>query len=265
MFGVVPKALWQKVYPADENNLCNWACRSLLIEDGRRKILIDNGFGDKQDACFFSQHQLNGGEGLVEGLAKYDISPDDITDMVITHLHYDHCGGGSFYDPEKKHYELLFKNATYWISKPHWEWIGKTNTLEADSFLKENIVAMKQSNKLSFITESKNLMHYFKVRIFDGHTHGMIIPYIAYRGKTIVFVSDLIPSTAHIPLTYNMAYDIEPLKTISEKEEFLQEAVKNEYILFFQHDVNCECCTVHSTLKGITVKETFSLREYFGD
>ena len=260
MFSVVPKTLWQEKYPADENNLCNWALRSLLIDTGGRVILIDNGYGNKQSKKFFSHVHLNGGDGLEGALNKYGYTFDDITDMVITHLHTDHCGGGVKYNADRTAYELTFKNATYWVSKPHWEWAMNPNKQEGSAFLEENLMPMLESGQLKFIENDIELYPGFRIRLYNGHTVGQIIPFIDTGEKTVVFMADLIPSTAHIPLVWNMAYDIRPMDMLQEKEDFLNEAAENDYILFFQHDLYNECATVHKTEKGVRLKETFNLK-----
>ncbi|HSH52862.1 MAG TPA: MBL fold metallo-hydrolase [Bacteroidales bacterium] len=259
MFGVVPKILWQKKYPADKDNLCNWALRSLLIDTGERVILIDNGYGDKQDEKFFSHVYLNGGDGLEGALKKHGYSFDDVTDMVLTHLHTDHCGGGVKYNSDRSGFEMVFKNATYWVSKQQCEWAVNPNKQEASAFLKENIFPMQESGQLKFIDKNTELYPGIELRLYNGHTVGQIIPFIHTGQKTYVFMADLIPSTAHIPLPWNMAYDVYPMDMLNEKEAFLNEAVKNDYILFFQHDLYNECVTVYQTGKGVRVKETFKL------
>lgn len=264
MFGVVPKVIWQKKYPADKNNLCNWAMRSLLIVDGDRKILIDNGIGDKQDEKFFKHYYLNGDDTLEKSLAKYSYTPDDITDVVLSHLHFDHCGGGVKYNEDKTRLELVFKNATYWTSEQQWNWANNPNRRERASFLKENILPMQETGNLRLIKKSTEIFPDFYVELFYGHTEGQVIPFIKINKHTLVFMADLLPSTAHIPLPYVMSYDIYPLISINEKEKFLNEAVENNYILFFEHDLYNECCTVCNTDKGIRLKEAFTLKEYFG-
>lgn len=261
MFGVVPKVLWQKVYPADEQNLCNWALRSLLVETGDRLILIDNGYGNKQDEKFFRHVYLNGGDGLEGGLAKAGFRPEDITDMVLTHLHADHCGGSIRYNPERTGFETVFPNATYWISRSHWEWAVNPNIREKDAFLPENILPIKESGQLKFVDQETSLAPGFDIRIFNGHTRGQMIPFIRYKNRTVVFTADLIPSYAHIPLVYNMSYDVEPLITLNEKEAFLKEALENHYILFFEHDIFHECCDLTDTPKGIRPHSFFTLNE----
>jgi len=263
MFGVVPKVLWKRYYPSDEDNLCTWALRSLLVDTGERKILIDNGYGDKQDEKFFSHVYLQEGTSIDKALARYGYSRHDITDMVLTHLHADHCGGGIQYNPDRTEFELTFPNANYWISRKHWESAMNPNKREADAFLSENIMPMFESGQVKFIDEDQTLFPGFNVRIYNGHTRGQIIPFLQYEGKTIVFMADLIPSAAHLPLAWNMSYDVLPLETLKEKESFLKEAVENEYILFFEHDVYNECCSVKDTPKGVRVDQTFTLEEYF--
>jgi glyoxylase-like metal-dependent hydrolase (beta-lactamase superfamily II) len=258
MFGVVPKSIWQKTNPADENNLCTWAMRCLLIEDGDRLILVDNGIGDKQDAKFFSHYHLHGSNTLQTSLKKAGYSAGDITDVFLTHLHFDHCGGGVKYVGEKL--ELVFENATYWSNADQWQWATKPNQREKASFIKENILPMQQSGHLKFADE-KNSALPFAIFYASGHTDKMMIPKIKYKEKTICFMADLLPSIGHIPLPYIMGYDTRPLLTLEEKERFLVEAAKNEYILFLEHDAVNECCTVKQTEKGVRIERTFKLSE----
>jgi glyoxylase-like metal-dependent hydrolase (beta-lactamase superfamily II) len=260
MFGVVPKTIWQKAYPADENNLCNWSMRCLLVVDGDRKILIDNGIGDKQDVNFLKHYHLNGEATLENSLNKSGYSKDDITDMVLTHLHFDHCGG-SIEKVDDDRYEPAFKNATYWISKPQWEWAIQPNRREKASFLKENILPIMESGQLKLVEAGGEIFPGFKVKFFNGHTEGQMIPFISYNDKTIVFMADLLPSAAHVPLPYVMAYDTKPLITLKEKEQFFREAVENQYILFLEHDLYNECCTLEQTEKGVRVQKTLPLSE----
>jgi len=263
MFGVVPKVLWERSYPADENNLCNWAMRCMLVIDGERKILIDNGIGDKQNKRFFSNYYLNGDDSLEKSLASHGLTPDDITDMVLTHLHFDHCGGSIIYNEERTELIPAFKNATYWAGKKHWEWAMTPGTRETASFLKENILPIQESGQLKLVDKEGELFPNFSVRFFDGHTDGQMIPFINYNGKTVVYIADMLPSVAHIPLPWIMSYDTSPKITMEEKKQILNEAAEKEYILFLEHDLNHECCTVQMTEKGARVKETFSLEEYF--
>lgn len=264
MFGVVPKNLWEKQYPCDENNYCSWALRSLLFDNGKQRIMVDNGYGDKQDEKFFSFVHLHGGFGLEGALEKYGYKPEDITDMVISHLHYDHCGGGVKNSSTGTGFEMVFPNATYWVSKKQWEWAKNPNKREATAYLEENILPMQESGQLKFIEDNIELYPGFNVRLYDGHTAGQIIPFISYQGKTVVYMADLIPSSAHINLAWNMSYDVRPLITLKEKEQFLKEAYENDYILFLEHDAYNECCTIEKTKKGYRAKETFTLEEYFG-
>ncbi len=259
MFGVVPKALWQSKYPADEDNLCSWSLRSLLIDTGDRVVLIDTGHGDKQDKKFFSHVHLFGGEGLEGAINKNGYSLEDVTDVVLTHLHADHCGGAVRFNESKTDYELTFSNANYWVSKSHWDWAATPNKQEGASFLKENIVPIKDSGKLKLVEKDGELFPGIKVRLFNGHTVGQMIPFIETGEETIVFMADLIPSVTHIPLVWNMAYDVRPMDMIKEKENFLNEAAEGNYTLFFQHDLYNECASVQQTEKGVRLKETFNL------
>ena len=261
MFGVVPKSIWQKLNTPDENNMCNWAMRCLLIEDGKRLILVDNGMGNKQDEKFFSYYFLNGEDSLEKSLAKYGFEKNDITDVFLTHLHFDHCGGSI----EKENDDLIpaFKNATYWSNESHWQWATEPNDREKASFLKENILPIKQSGQLQFIEVSDGIAftENIKVRFMFGHTEAMMLPEINYKSKTIVYMADLLPSVAHIPVPYVMAYDTRPLETLKEKKAFLTEAQGNDYILFFEHDAVNECCTLQLTEKGIRTKNIFKLSD----
>ena len=262
MFGVVPKSLWQRANPPDDNNMCSWALRCLLIEDGDKLILIDNGIGNKQSEKFFSYYYMHGEDSLEKSLNKAGFSPDDITDAFLTHLHFDHCGGSLKYNGSK--IELTFKNATYWSNEAHWQWATHPNAREKASFLKENILPIEESGHLKFTRingESKGLDGPFKIFFADGHTEKMMIPLILYKDKTIAYMADLIPSAAHIPIAYVMGYDVRPLQTMKEKEIFLNKAVEEEYILFFEHDPVIECCTLQQTEKGVRVKETFHLKD----
>ncbi|MBM3435976.1 MAG: MBL fold metallo-hydrolase [Bacteroidetes bacterium] len=260
MFGVVPKSIWNEVYPADENNLCNWAMRCLLIVDGNRKILIDNGIGNKQDEKFLKHYHLNGEDTLDQSLSALGYTRDDISDMFLTHLHFDHCGGSIIKSGEDK-FEPSFKNANYWISRAQWEWAINPNRREKASFLKENILPIRDSGKLKLVEMEGNLFPGINIRFYNGHTDGQMIPFIKYKGRTIVFMADLLPSAAHVPLPYVMAFDTRPLITLSEKEQFFNEAIQNEYILFFEHDLYNECCTIHQTEKGPRVKEILKLAD----
>jgi len=259
MFGVVPKVLWQKQYPADENNLCNWAMRCHLIKDEDRLILIDNGIGDKQEHSFLKHYHLNGDDTLEGSLAKYGFKPSDVTDMILTHLHFDHCGGSIKYNDDQTAYELAFPNATYWVSRAQHDWATDPNHRESASFLKENIFPIQEGGKLKLIEEEGEILPHISVRIYNGHTEGQIIPLISYHGRTIAFMADLLPATPHIPMSWIMAYDTKPLLTLEDKSRFYSEAIPGDYILFFEHDLYNECCTIQETEKGVRVKETFKL------
>lgn len=262
MFGVVPKSIWTKLNPSDENNLCSWAMRCLLIEDGNRLILVDNGMGDKQDAKFFGHYFLHGEDNLDRSLAKHGFHRDDITDVFLTHLHFDHCGGSIRRQGDKL--VTSFKNATYISNEAHWKWATEPNDREKASFLKENILPIQESGQLKMIPvddDGSLLVNDVRIRYAFGHTEAMMLPQITYKGKQIVFMADLLPSVGHIPIPYVMAYDTRPLETMKEKKEFLNEAEANGYILFFEHDPSNECCTLQKTEKGIRVKDIFSLGE----
>ncbi len=260
MFGVVPKTLWSRVYSSDENNLIVLTLRSLVVETEGHIILVDTGWGDKQDDKFFRHVYLHGGQGLTEGLKSIGYNPEDITDVVLTHLHADHCGGG-VKKRESGGYELVFPEATYHVSRVQWEWAVKNNPREADSFLEENIIPIIHSGRLNLVDEEEELFPGFSLRICYGHTPGLMIPVIKYKDKTLVYTGDLIPTVAHIPLIWNMSYDIESLKTIEEKESLLNEALVGDYILVFQHDEHVECCNLEMTPKGIRAKEKFCFSE----
>jgi glyoxylase-like metal-dependent hydrolase (beta-lactamase superfamily II) len=257
MFGVVPKALWSRVYQSDENNLIDLTLRSLVVETGGHVILIDTGWGDKQDEKFFRHVNLHGGEGLIAGLKKRGYKAEDITDVFLTHLHADHCGGGVSRAKAGNSYELTFPNAKYHISRSQWEWAIKNNLREEDSFLEENILPIGQSGHLNLIEKEGELFPGFSIMICYGHTPGLMIPMIKYNGKIIVYTGDLIPTIAHLPLIWNMSYDLESLKTIEEKERLLTAALLGGYIMVFQHDVHVECCTLEMTPKGIRAKDKF--------
>jgi glyoxylase-like metal-dependent hydrolase (beta-lactamase superfamily II) len=274
MFGVVPKSMWNKLNPADENNMCRWALRSLLIEEGDKLILIDNGMGDKQDARFFGRYYLHGEDELDKSLARYGFTKDDITDVVLTHLHFDHCGGSITRVGDKL--MPAFKYATFWSNEKHWQWATEPNDREKASFLKENILPIKESRQLKMvdipvhweedektelIAQPSAIIPGLSFLFVNGHTAAMMLPVIQFRDKTIVFVADLLPSVAHIPLPYVMAYDMFPLTTLKEKKIFLSQALQNDYILFFEHDPVNECCTLQSTEKGIRSKDLFKISE----
>jgi glyoxylase-like metal-dependent hydrolase (beta-lactamase superfamily II) len=268
MFGVVPKSIWNQLNPADENNLCSWALRSLLIEDEGRLILVDAGMGNKQSEKFFGYYYMHGGDTLEKSLAAHGFQRNDITDVILTHLHFDHCGGAI----EKEGDRLFpaFKNATYWSNTEQWKWATNPNAREKASFLKENILPMKESGQLKFIdniltAENKLASAPFsdkvQIRFTYGHTEAMMLPQIQYKGKTLVYMADFIPSSAHIPVNYVCGYDIRPLVSMDEKELFIKEALDNDYILFFEHDPVYECCSLQQTERGIRMKDSFRLNE----
>jgi len=261
MFGVVPKSIWQKSNPADENNMCSWAMRCLLIEDGNRLILVDNGIGDKQDAKFLGHYYLHGEDTLDKSLAAKGFSRSDITDVFLTHLHFDHCGGSIVREGDKL--RPAFKNAFYWSNKKHWNWAVEPNDREKASFLKENILPIQDSGQLRFIEDQDGIEFHqgINIRFAYGHTDAMMLPQIQYKDQTIVYMADLLPSVGHIPLPYVMAYDMFPLQTLTEKKAFLQEATDRNYILYLEHDPINECCTLQQTEKGIRLDRTFKLSE----
>ncbi|HTH57393.1 MAG TPA: MBL fold metallo-hydrolase [Cyclobacteriaceae bacterium] len=260
MFGVVPKSIWQKTNPADDNNMCTWAMRCLLIEDRGRLILIDNGIGTKQDARFFQHYFLHGNNSLTKSLNQLGFSESDVTDMFLSHLHFDHCGGGVKKEGEKL--SLTFSNAKYWSNADHWKWATQPNAREKASFLKENILPMQESGHLNFIDINRpSPFSQFDIFYASGHTDKMMIPKIRYKDKVVCFVADLLPSTGHIPLPYVMGYDTRPLITLDEKEKFLKEAAVNNYVLFLEHDSANECCTVKEVDGRVKLDRTFSLSE----
>jgi len=271
MFGVVPKTLWNKVQPADENNLCTWAMRCLLIEDGNKLILVDNGIGDKQDAKFFSNYYLHGSDTLDKSLAALGFHRDDITDVLLTHLHFDHCGGSIVREGDTL--KPAFKNALYWSNERHWKWATQPNDREKASFLKENILPIRESGQLKFVETSgathTSSLHTIdnviipglSVRLANGHTDAMMLPQLQYKGQTLVFMADLLPSVSHMPLPYVMSYDMFPLTTLQEKKSFFEEAAAGKYVLFLEHDPINECCIPEKTEKGIRAGKGFPLTD----
>lgn len=259
MFGVVPKTIWAKTNPPDENNMCSWSMRCLLIEFDNKKILIDTGIGNKQSEKFFKHFYLHGEHSLEKSLAQIEIDPDEITHVFLTHLHFDHCGGAIVHRNNK--HELLFKNAQHLTNKIHWELANNPNDREKASFLRENFNLIAEKKKLKFINEG-NLYNDIEVRFFHGHTAGQMIPIINIKNKKLVFTADLIPSIGHIPLPYVMGYDTQPLITLKEKKHFLDEAVNEGYILFLEHDYHHECCTVKKTERGVRVDKYGALSEF---
>jgi len=268
MFGVVPKALWQKTNPADSNNMIDIAARCLLIEDGDRLILIDTGMGNKQSDKFYSYYHLFGDDSIDSSLHNFGFHRDDITDVFMTHLHFDHCGGSIQWNKDRTHLEPGFKNASFWSNKDHWKWATVPNRRERASFLKENILPMEESGQLKFIQvpegntlERSNLG--FGIFFANGHTDKQMIPKINYKGKTICFMADLLPTAGHLPLPYVMGYDTRPLLTLDEKEVFLNEAADKNYYLFLEHDAHNEIITVQHTEKGVRLNEVFRCDEIF--
>lgn len=266
MFGVVPKTIWNKTNPADNNNLIDIAARCMLIEDGNRLILIDTGMGNKQSEKFFGYYSLWGDFTLDGSLARYGFHRDDVTDVFMTHLHFDHCGGSVNWNATKTGYEVAFKNAKFWTNDNHWEWATKPNAREKASFLTENILPMQDSGHLNFIKRPEGDFGIseelgFGIFYVDGHTEKMMIPHIQYKDKTIVFCADLIPTAGHLPLPYVMGYDTRPLLTMPEKAKFLNAAAENNYYLWLEHDAHNPIITVENTEKGIRLKEVFKLSD----
>ncbi|WP_273568616.1 MBL fold metallo-hydrolase [Maribacter halichondriae] len=268
MFGVVPKTIWQKTNPADTNNLIDIGARSLLIEDGKRLILIDTGLGNKQSDKFFGYYHRWGDHTLDGSLAKLGFHRDDITDVFMTHLHFDHCGGSIQWNKNRTGHEPAFKNALFWTNENHWEWATKPNAREKASFLYENLLPMQESGQLQFIQRDDTAFLEeselgFGILFVDGHTEKQMIPHIKYKNKTLVYTADLIPTVGHIPLPYVIGYDTRPLLTLSEKEVFLNTAVENEHYLFFEHDAHNEICTLQHTEKGVRLNEIYTFDELF--
>ena len=261
MFGVVPKSIWKELNQPDENNMCSWAMRCLLIEDGKRLILVDNGMGNKQDPKFFGYYYLHGDDTLQRSLNKYGFGFDDITDVFLTHLHFDHCGGSIKYNNDKTKLEPAFKNATYWSNQKHWDWAVNPNSREKPSFLKDNILPIQQSGQLKFIADGEELFPGMKVKEVFGHTEAMMIPIIDYKGTKVAFVADLIPSVGHLPISYVMGYDVRPLLTLNEKQEFLKTACDNKWVLFYEHDPQIECCTLKNTERGVRMDQAIRMKD----
>ena len=268
MFGVVPKSLWQKTNPADNNNMIDIAARCLLIEDGNRLILIDTGMGNKQSDKFFGYYYLWGNDTLEKSLKKYGFHPDDITDVFMTHLHFDHCGGSVQWNKDRTGYELAFKNATFWSNENHWKWATQPNKREKASFLKENILPIEESGQLKFTTLPDNDILKktelgFDIFFANGHTDKQMIPMIKYKEKTICFVADLLPTAGHLPVPFVMGYDTRPLLTLDEKERFLNLAADHNYYLFLEHDAHNPIITVKHTEKGVRLNNVFTPEQLF--
>jgi glyoxylase-like metal-dependent hydrolase (beta-lactamase superfamily II) len=261
MFGVVPKSLWQRTNPADANNLCTWAMRCLLIEDGNRLILVDNGIGNKQDDKFLRHYYLHGDDTLEKSLAAHGFGKDEITDVFLTHLHFDHCGGSVAWNRDRTGYEMNFRNATYWSNQRHWQWATEPNRREKASFLKENILPIQESGQLKFVENEGSWTNGIDLFFANGHTDAQMIPKVKYKGHTIAFMADLLPSVGHFPIPFVMGYDTRPLLTLDEKEKFLKEAADNKYILMFQHDPINECCTLTDTDNGVRADRILKLTD----
>lgn len=259
MFGVVPKSIWNNLNPADEKNLCTWAMRCLLIEEGNRLILVDCGMGNKQSEKFFSYYEPHGEETLESSLKQHGFSPEDVTDCFLTHLHFDHCGGAIRREGERL--LLTFPNAAYYCNQRHWEWAVNPNARERPSFLKENILPIEENGQLKMLNKEDEIIPGVNVIFVNGHTEAMMLPVIRYNDRTIVYMADLIPSAGHLPVSYVMAYDVRPLITIEEKEVFLDIAVENNYILFFEHDRRIEACTLIQTERGVRMGEEIRMEE----
>lgn len=268
MFGVVPKSLWQKTNPADANNMIDIAARCLLVEDGNRLILIDTGMGNKQSDKFFGHYYLWGNDTIDKSLNLFGFHRDDVTDVFMTHLHFDHCGGSIQWNKDKTGYEPAFENANFWSNKDHWLWATQPNKREKASFLKENIIPMEESGQLKFTTIPnqdilKNSELGFDIFFANGHTDKQMVPMIHYKGKTICFMADLLPTAGHLPVPYVMGYDTRPLLTLDEKEHFLNLAAQNNYYLFLEHDAHNEIITVQQTEKGVRIKESLTYNDIF--
>lgn len=259
MFGVVPKSIWHKLNPADENNMISLAMRCLLVQDGKRLILIDNGMGNKQDAKFFGYYYLHGTHSLDASLAKYGFNRADITDMVLTHLHFDHCGGSIAYNADRTKLETAFPNATYWVSDAHWNEALAPNPREKASFLKENILPIQESGQLQLLQPGQQFHPEIDLLFSKGHTQSMMHPIVPYKGSKLIYLADVIPTQAHLPIPYVMGYDVRPLDTMKEKTDILNMALENNWVLFFEHDPQLQACTLQQTEKGIRVGEQVSL------
>ena len=266
MFGVFPKSLWQRTNPADSNNMIDIAARCLLIEDGNRLILIDTGMGNKQSEKFYGYYHLWGNDTIDKSLAKYGFHRDDITDVFMTHLHFDHCGGSIQYNKDRTLLEPAFKNAHFWSHKDHWDWASNPNSREKASFLSENILPISESGQLKLLKETDRQITTplgFDVLLMDGHTEKQMLPLIEYKGKTIVFAADLIPTVGHLPIPYVMGYDTRPLLTLEEKASFLKRALEDDFLLYLEHDPDNELISLEQTPKGVRCKESFQFDASF--
>jgi glyoxylase-like metal-dependent hydrolase (beta-lactamase superfamily II) len=261
MFGVVPKGIWTKFFKADERNQIPLMLRSLVIKTDDRIILIDAGIGDKQHEDYLQHMHIEEYDGLVSGLAKHGIKPEEVTDVILTHLHFDHCGGAITYNWNREPV-AVFPEATYWTTERQWDNAVNPNPREADAYLPENLLPMQDLGLLDFIEKPGPFCEGVDLRFVNGHTPGQIIPIIRYNGKTLVFGADLIPTHGHIPVKYNMAYDLEVVRTMKEKQEFLERMVENDYVLFFQHDMMYECATIAKTEKGFRMGTPMTLEEF---
>lgn len=261
MFGVVPKTIWNKLNPADDNNMISLAMRCLLIEHNDRLILVDNGIGNKQDDRFFGFYYLHGDDSLDKSLQKHGFTRDDITDCILTHLHFDHCGGSIIWNNDHSGFEPAFKNATYWVGYDQWHEALQPNPREKASFLKENILPIQECGHLKLIKKGEFFSNEIDLLFTIGHTNGMMHPVVRYKNTHIIYVSDIIPTMSHMPVPYVMGYDVRPLNSMNEKKDIMQMAVNYGYVLFFEHDPVNECCTVKETEKGFRPDQIFKLSE----
>lgn len=261
IFGIIPKSLWNNVYPSDEKNLCNFSMRCLLIETADRLVLIDTGLGNKQSEKFFSYYYLNGSDSLQNSLTKKGFLKSSVTDVILTHLHFDHCGGAVERDEGDK-LVPAFPNAKYWVSRPQWEWATRPNQQEKASFLIENFEVLERSGQLNFIETEGIFSEDINIRFFNGHSEGLMVPFITYKNRILVYTNDMLPTTAHIPASWVCGFDTKPLVSMQERESFMQEAVMNNYVLFFEHDIYNECCTLKQTEKGPRMDRSFTLKKF---
>lgn len=268
MFGVVPKSIWSRTNPADSNNMIDIAARCLLIEDGDRLILIDNGMGDKQSEKFFGYYYRWGDHNLNDSLKKLGFSKDDVTDVFLTHLHFDHCGGSVEWNDDRSGYRTAFKNATYWSNADHWKWATEANRRERASFLKENILPIEESGQLQFVSKAQSGFVQgselgFGIFFADGHTDKQMVPLIQYKGKTLAFMADLLPTAGHLPIPFVMGYDTRPLLTVDEKTAFLERAVAEDFYLFLEHDAHNPIISLKQTEKGVRMEHRITINEFF--